>query len=446
MCDTLIAMPGATSGKETMLGKNSDRSPNEAQNVTFAPARDYSRKATVKCAYIEIPQVPHTNAVLLSRPFWMFGAEMGVNEHSVAIGNEAVFTKEKYDKIGLTGMDILRLALERTSTASEALELIIDLIEKYGQGGNCGYQENQYYHNSYIIADAAEAFVLETAGKKWVAKYVKKVASISNCLTIENDFDFNSPGLKKGVNFKKDFSDTIYTHFARGNERRKCSYDLLSAKNGKIKSLDMMNFLRDHNSAGPFIPGEKPMEGLCFHAGGLISAQTTGSMVAVLKKKRQPLVYFTGTSAPCLGIFKPHTLLPGQEKFESNRTSKKLKKNSVDVYGSASGTCDLSTLWWTGESIHRRVLMNYHEYKAPLAEKRDKLEKEMVKDVEKTWKSATPKKFQKKTYSYSSKLVEENKQLAESVIKEYNSGSVARVVPWWFNLYWKRVNRKSKFK
>lgn len=90
----------------------------------------------------------------------------GVNEHGVAIGNEAVFTKIKIKKeiIGLTGMDLVRLALERTSTAKSAIDLVIKLLEKYGQNACSGYEdENFFYHNSYIIADKTEAWILETA-------------------------------------------------------------------------------------------------------------------------------------------------------------------------------------------------------------------------------------------------------------------------------------------
>ena len=118
MCDTLVALGPATADRRTIFGKNSDREPDEAQNLVFVPRAQWPAGASVKCTYITIPQAAETAAALLSQPFWMWGAEMGVNEHGVAIGNETIFTKHKPGDGGLTGMDLLRLGLERSRTAS----------------------------------------------------------------------------------------------------------------------------------------------------------------------------------------------------------------------------------------------------------------------------------------------------------------------------------------
>ena len=175
MCDTLVVTPAASRDGVMLFGKNSDRQPNEAHQVVALPAANHTAGSEVQCTYRSIPQVAHTYAVLLAKPFWMWGAEMGANEHGVAIGNEAVFTKvPQMKEPSLTGMDLLRLGLERGATAAEAVQVITTLLEQYGQGGNCGYLKSLYYHNSYLIADPQEAYVLETAGKHWAAKQVKK--------------------------------------------------------------------------------------------------------------------------------------------------------------------------------------------------------------------------------------------------------------------------------
>ena len=65
-----------------------------------------------------------------------------------------------------------RLGLERGKTARESLNVITSHLELYGQGGICYEDKASTYHNSFIIADSAEAWVLETAGKFWAAERI----------------------------------------------------------------------------------------------------------------------------------------------------------------------------------------------------------------------------------------------------------------------------------
>lgn len=70
-----------------------------------------------------------------------------------------------------------RLGLERADTAEKALDVIVDLLEKYGQGGNCAEGEEFSYYNSFLIADRNEAWILETSGKYWAAEKVQGMNS-----------------------------------------------------------------------------------------------------------------------------------------------------------------------------------------------------------------------------------------------------------------------------
>ena len=153
MCDTFVAMSDTTVGGEVIFGKNSDRPRGEIQDVIACEAGNFSAGARLDCTYIQIAQPEQTYAVILSKPRWMWGAEMGANEHGVVIGNEAVWTNQPLCDTGLLGMDLVRLGLERGSTARDALDVIISLLAEYGQGGNCAESFSMNYHNSYIIAD-----------------------------------------------------------------------------------------------------------------------------------------------------------------------------------------------------------------------------------------------------------------------------------------------------
>jgi dipeptidase len=67
---------------------------------------------------------------------------------------------------------VFRLGLERGGSASEALDVITSLLEKYGQGGPCSDLTDLNYHNSFLIVDHSQAWVLETAGHLWAAQKI----------------------------------------------------------------------------------------------------------------------------------------------------------------------------------------------------------------------------------------------------------------------------------
>ena len=93
MCDTFVALNSATADRSVIFGKNSDREPNEAMALEFVAGSSHQPARRLRCTYVEIPQVRQTHDVLLCRPFWMWGAEMGANQKGLVIGNEAAFTR-----------------------------------------------------------------------------------------------------------------------------------------------------------------------------------------------------------------------------------------------------------------------------------------------------------------------------------------------------------------
>ncbi|MFN2321032.1 MAG: C69 family dipeptidase [Dermatophilaceae bacterium] len=361
MCDTFVSLPDATADGSVILAKNSDREPNEAHELAFIPAAEQPLEL-LTATYIEIPQVPRTHAVLLAKPYWIWGAEMGVNEHGVAIGNEAVFTKAKREKQpGLLGMDSLRLALERAGTAEEAVDVIATLLAVYGQGGQAGQTHRLVYDNSYIVSDRTEAWILETVGRDWAAQRVDRTASISNGLTLEHA-ERASAGLQ-GVRVT-DRSDFLYTRFSDSGARQCRTSEALTASHGSIDVAAAIRLLRDHGDVGAHWAPDKGVTGqtVCAHAGfGPIRvAQSTGSMVAHVTTD-DVTVWLTGTSAPCTSAFKPVWFDGGMP--DDPRPGERF---------------DAATLWWRHELLHRETLRNYHERIAAFAQDLDDLEREFL--------------------------------------------------------------------
>jgi hypothetical protein len=348
MCDTLVAV----TDDGLLFGKNSDRDVNEAQGLHWYAAAEHPDGALVACTWSTIPQVRRTHGVLLSQPWWMWGAEMGANEHGVVVGNEAVFTRDApRPRTGseLLGMDLVRLALERASTAEEAVAVVVDLLERHGQGGSCSHERSRFsYDSSFLVADPGHAFVLETAGAAWASEPVTGPGrSISSGLTI--------------VDFARRHADRTREQFSRCGPRR--------ARTERAAALaehpaDVMAALRDHD--GP-VPRWSPVTGAlgapCAHAGGaVVSTQTTAAWVSDLRAA--PRHWATGAAAPCTATFLPVPVGEAAAELEESAPGVRPLRNVFDA----------DHRWWRHEVLHRLALRDLSVALARVRPERDALE------------------------------------------------------------------------
>jgi secernin len=243
-----------------------------------------------------------------------------VNAHRVAIGNETVFARESLPAIGLTGMDLVRLGLERGRTAGEALEVMTSLIEEHGQGGSGHLHLDWPYHNAFLIADPGAAWVLETSGRHWAARPVDVVANISNGLAIRADWtrgsrDLTSFAVEQGwwpadggrVDVATAYADESGVPPNQCVERRRAAA-FLAEHCGQLAPAALRTVLRDHYDAGT-VHRPRPFDdpfffSICMHADPLDN--TTASMVASLPADPDALAAVgVSLGSPCVGTFLP---------------------------------------------------------------------------------------------------------------------------------------------
>jgi hypothetical protein len=184
MCDSLVALGSATDTGTTIFAKNSDRPPDEHQVIEHHPARR-SSGGTQRCTHIEVDDADAL-AVVGSRPWWQWGFEHGLNEAGVVAGNETIYTTLDPRGVApaLIGMDLVRLGLERATTAAAWVDVVCALLERYGQGGTGHRGVDRPYWSSFLVADRGSAFVVETSGTTYAVEEVDRVRAISNRTTI----------------------------------------------------------------------------------------------------------------------------------------------------------------------------------------------------------------------------------------------------------------------
>ncbi|MDG1583248.1 C69 family dipeptidase [Pseudomonas sp. GOM6] len=373
MCDTLVLRQSG----QTWFAKNSDREAAEPQRLLRLDEVRGDRSAELQATYLRIPQTADRYGLVLSQPSWIWGGEMGVNQHGVAIGNEAVFTRLTRKRgQALLGMDLLRLGLERGATAREALQVIVEHLERHGQGGPAGYRDKGFrYDNSFLIADAGEAWVLETAGQLWAAKRVERWA-ISNALTLGHEFDLCSadlPGQARKLgcwdgrgdfHFARAFDTRLLPWIGGAHRRRALNQDFLAACPAQPGWRELTAALRSHGARGDDLHGHDNRQ-VCLHAGAFWRpSQTTASLIARLQGAATQIAV-TATSAPCLSLFQPLDLTPA----------------SGAGLLSVAGQSVEQSLWWRFEAAHRRALVDA-EFRQALRASRDALEPQLLSGLD----------------------------------------------------------------
>ena len=374
-CDTMVALPNSTRHGQTLFAKNSDRPEEECQPLVHRSRARHASEARTRCQFVELPQVATTYGHVGSRPYWCWGYEHGFNEHQVVIGNEGLASKfPEFQEPKLVGMELVRLGLERGRSAGEAVEVMVSLISKFGQGEFKNGDGVRTYDNGYIVADPHEAYVIETAGHEWAVKRVESALGISNTHSIGTDWDRLSPLAERHAkengwhagNGRFDFAEA-YCDFparasGRGAQRSARSCAVLNTHSGEIDVRTMTALLRDHsdgeNPKEPFCNELPTSISICVHYRGERRGNTAASLVADLCSDGSRLpVYWCSLYSPCLGVFLP-MFIEGQVP------------QLLSVGGASPSN---ESPWWLFRALERRVRHG------------DQFDSQLVDDIRSTW-------------------------------------------------------------
>ena len=377
MCDTFVALPSATHDKNVLFAKSADCEVNEANAIVRIPRKKHIRGEAVRITHLVIPQVEVTYELFLTKAFWTYGCEIGINEYGLAMGEEAVFTTEMVEeKDGIIGPDLMRLGLERAKNCQEAIDVMTALLEKYGQGGSAELKGNSHFDSSFLMADPNEAYILETAGRKWAVKKIEAFDSISNMLGISTNWTRCSVTSSEKLDWAGTFALPEVPPTLGSPNRQAITYNGLREAKGQITPKTMFEIMR-HHGKGYHPATADAHRNICIHAGPQENRwwQADGVMVADIGLD-DVLVWVTGTSGNCISIFKP-VFLGG---------------DLPDIGSIPTEHFDPRSLWWKHELLHRRAMTDFDHLVPEIRQDFDALEKEFLAESESVKKSTLAEK------------------------------------------------------
>jgi dipeptidase len=198
-CSSIIVGKKLTADGSVILAHNEDLGNYSAHHYVYVPHARHAAGEIAPTLYnANLPQVAETYAYTGTRLFDInyFPGEVtsGINEHQVAVVNNASYRREMPDPLPKDGRiiwtEFTKFALERAKTAEEAVQVIGSLASKYKLGADSG--------TMFGVTDPNDAWWVEvTLDGQWVAQRVKDdaVSVRANIFRI-GQVDFNSPDFK----------------------------------------------------------------------------------------------------------------------------------------------------------------------------------------------------------------------------------------------------------
>ncbi len=187
---------------------------------------------------------------------------------------------------------------------------------------------------------------------------------------------------------------------------------------------DAFSILRSH-ATDELAPHKGRMDSLCLHATGLLTpSQTTASMVAELDPSSFSTVWLTGSSAPCLSLFKPFFTDAWQPLQSISNPSTPAPNDSH---------------WWRWEEWHRMAIRRYPAARAVWQQHVEPLESEWTEQASlaAAWDRAQRLAFTRDALERSGTLI--------ASMKERLRNADRSSVGWLYGLHWNRRDRQAGF-
>jgi secernin len=332
--DMVVALARATADGRMLFGHNSNRPPAEGHALVREPGRAFAPGESVSAGAATLPQVRQTYTVLGCRRAGQWGYAHGVNEHGVAAGVTAIRTRLSGGAAGLSGTDLVRLALERAAGARQAADVLTDLVARHGQRGPAG--DGEPADSAFLVADPREAFVLEAAGPFWAEQAVGAARAVSGVCHLRQDWDRIARGLADRAidsgwwpanGSKLDFAGAVgreQADHAAGLRRWGRATLLLEQHRGAVDGPFLRRLLADHCDMPPEADLDSPARtfSLCRHPAGPEDPGTSASLVVEAGPAGALPVAWCACGLPCTGVWFPLFLagdLP--EAFAAEGTS-----------------------------------------------------------------------------------------------------------------------------